>query len=717
MGSASVTVVATVGPTALTGVACVEQNGAWSNAGSFAVPSGNPVALLPNLLNMVVGDTHTVQAVNSTGQPVTGLTWTSSDPTVVSLSTDNPPLLTAVAAGHVTVTAGSASIDVTVSAADLPLGTVTWSNPGNGSGVYKIVPAVPSATGVADVFAFQNDGTVQAITSDGTTAWTAQVGCPGSPVSLPAVADFQGGLVAMQGDCNTGSPTSIVKFDGLTGQAYPVYTPSSPWVLESNVANNLVAHPDGTVFAVLANADGQTEPPPHMVVGIDPTTGAQKFSVPATETESQFGLTMMFSPIIAGDGYAYVPYANWFGAGSPGDPIDFRVLRVSTSGAFNDIVVLDWVDAPSEVPGMQVAAITNADTGIVLSWRALGSPYMAVTNGTNVSVVSAPTVGNPNVGLVMPTLQAQDGSFVGTALDNSTNPATPNMVAFDASGNVRWSVPGYTPQIASADGGVIATDPNTGSAITFDQNGNVTGRLGNLPTQSWTLNEYQVGSTDQVVAAFINFGVSFAPFQRGSTSPGTPQNVPVDSKANETVKNILTRSRWRQFSKSTCASVFANAQGIPSMIPNYSLAGVQKKQQMTNFYDLGNSGVSGLTLRQVTGGQIPNNVSLADYLTNASATAATANMGYDRQTAVVFQAGFFSQQSPEFTVVHELLLQAYAAQPDNAIFGNAYFQQQGLWRPLDSTATVNISTWMSTDCTCTPGNPSAPACQANTAKW
>jgi hypothetical protein len=170
-----------VGPTALTGVARVEQNGAWSNAGSFAVPSGNPVALLPNLLNMVVGDTHTVQAVNSTGQPVTGLTWTSSDPTVVSLSTDNPPLLTAVAAGHVTVTAGSASIDVTVSAADLPLGTVTWSNPGNGSGVYKIVPAVPSPSGVADVFAFQKDGTVQAITSDASRLGRRRSGVRANP--------------------------------------------------------------------------------------------------------------------------------------------------------------------------------------------------------------------------------------------------------------------------------------------------------------------------------------------------------------------------------------------------------------------------------------------------------------------------------------------------------------------------------------------------------
>jgi hypothetical protein len=34
---------------------------------------------------------------------------------------------------------------------------------------------VPGPSGVADVFAFQQDGTVLAITSDGVTAWSANV--------------------------------------------------------------------------------------------------------------------------------------------------------------------------------------------------------------------------------------------------------------------------------------------------------------------------------------------------------------------------------------------------------------------------------------------------------------------------------------------------------------------------------------------------------------
>jgi hypothetical protein len=56
----------------------------------------------------------------------------------VSLSTDDPSLLTALAAGHVTVTAGTASADITVFAGPLPPGTVIWSNPGDGSGVQSI---------------------------------------------------------------------------------------------------------------------------------------------------------------------------------------------------------------------------------------------------------------------------------------------------------------------------------------------------------------------------------------------------------------------------------------------------------------------------------------------------------------------------------------------------------------------------------------------------
>ena len=135
---------------------------------------------------------------------------------------------------------------------------------------------------------------------------------------------------------------------------------------------------------------------------------------------------------------------------------------------------------------------------------------MAVTTGLGVSLTNAPVVvgdsydsycdGCSFFAAVQPVLQAQDGSFIGTvavAYDNN-NPLT-DMASFDQTGAIRWMVPGnYQPQIATADGGLIATDPS-GAAITFDQNGNATDVEASFTTQSWTENTYELGSTKQVL--------------------------------------------------------------------------------------------------------------------------------------------------------------------------------------------------------------------------
>jgi hypothetical protein len=266
-------IMAKVAASALSGIARVQQGDISSNTMTFTVlGSGSTAATMaPNQLKMVVGETRTIQALSAASQPVTGLTWTSSDPAVVSLSSDDPGVITALTAGHVTITAGAASADVTVSADALPVGTVIWSNPGNGSGVTKIVPAVPSASGVADVFAFQGDGTVQAITSDGATAWTADVSQ--AWWSLP---DFQGGLIVVDGN-------GIRQLNGTTGQAHSVYSlnpnDASLQLGDFFNGNSVVAiHTDGTVFALSDSMPNYPHTPLiESVVGLDSTTGAQKF--------------------------------------------------------------------------------------------------------------------------------------------------------------------------------------------------------------------------------------------------------------------------------------------------------------------------------------------------------------------------------------------------------------------------------------------------------
>lgn len=481
-------ITATVAATSLTGVVRVQQNGAWSNALGFTVPVAGGNTLVPNLLNLVVGDTRTLQALSATGQTQTGLTWTSSDPTTVSLSTEDPPLLTALAAGHVTITAGTATSDVTVSAGALSLGTVLWSNPGNGSGVYGIWPAVPSSSGVADVFAFQRDGTVQAVTSDGTTAWTVPVS---EAPDWQGAIDFQGGIVVFDRSQDDGGITSITKLDGIDGHRYPAFTPEEhTWLpMERGI------HPDGTIFVIERQDRGATT----SVIGINPITGTKKFSVPLVG----MGQTLE-SQTVAGDGYFYLAYRNSTIVSLNIVRDDLILLRVDSSGVYNNIPIQSWPDDLNR--GVQV--ITNADQGVLVIWNSFWDHGMAMVTGTAVSLLDSPRGGD-----VSAALQRADGSYIGVSDDDSRS-----MIAFDAMGKLLWSVAGdYYPLIATADGGVIASD-EFGAAITFDQNGNATGQLGDLPTYSWLWNAYEVGSVKQVKAWLSNVADSFGAFFGGNHS-------------------------------------------------------------------------------------------------------------------------------------------------------------------------------------------------------
>jgi len=161
------------------------------------------------------------------------------------------------------------------------------------------------------------------------------------------------------------------------------------------------------------------------VIGIDPLTGTQKFSVTLDDWPG-----FAWGIMIAGDGYAYVTCLNReFGApGSHQETNHLNLMQVSSSGVYNEIKISDWLGPSTDIYDPGVSVITNADQGTLLTWNANSTPQMAMTSGAGVSVVSGPAVGN-----VVPVLQAQDGSFVGTSEDS--------MVAFDAGGNVRWAVP------------------------------------------------------------------------------------------------------------------------------------------------------------------------------------------------------------------------------------------------------------------------------------
>jgi hypothetical protein len=193
------------------------------------------------------------------------------------------------------------------------------------------------------------------------------------------------------------------------------------------------------------------------------------------------------------------------------------VLRIDSSGNYENIHVWDYTSDDIDLLDLGVSMITNADQGVLLTWSA-GAGGMAVTAGSSVSLVSAPQV--PGGGQVVPVLQAQDGSFIGTTCRYCA-PGYGDMVAFDASGTVRWIVPNDTPQIATADGGVIGQ-----SGTTYDQSGNATGMMANMPAYSWTGYAYQDGPVTQVTAATVDFALSFNAFLDGSPSAnGTAAKV------------------------------------------------------------------------------------------------------------------------------------------------------------------------------------------------
>jgi hypothetical protein len=413
-----------------------------------------------------------------------------------------------------------------------PTGTVLWTNLGDGSGFSSIVPAVPASTGVADIFGLQNDGTVAAITSAGTTAWSADVSQAGM-----VVPDFQGGLVLVQQYGAANGNNSIVKLDGITGQPYPSYLPNPATAGLGDAA----VHTDGTIFALQG---GDTT----SVVGINPTAGTQIFGVQLLGSSQDFSyFNVLTNLMIAGDGYAYLAYSYVDGSAYP-FVAHLMLFRVDSSG---NSTTLDILDLPNFKDGglmtFQANLITNADTGILISWgdtyvpipdvrprvpsgaatrtRAKGAKMtlpmplrfgptygMAIIAGTSVSMITPPSVSG-QVTNISPVLQREDGSFVGTVGVSSESNPQYNMAAFDQTGNLLWAVTNDQPQIATSDGGVIGQ-----SETTYDQNGNVTGQVV-IFTQSWLGNAYQYGSAvSQLLENPLYLAASFAPEQGANES-------------------------------------------------------------------------------------------------------------------------------------------------------------------------------------------------------
>jgi Glucodextranase, domain B len=174
------------------------------------------IAITPNLVNMLVGDSRSVTLIGEIGQAVAGATWSISDPTVVSITSDDPPQLTALAQGTATLTANFNNLSATmiVNVAPGPsfaAGTPVWSiDPLPGNFASKIFRANPFNSGDPDIYVIEGRNTLRAFAADGEQLWTTQVAGPSQNASTAL-----GSLVAAAG----GEPALAAKSNGLQAKS------------------------------------------------------------------------------------------------------------------------------------------------------------------------------------------------------------------------------------------------------------------------------------------------------------------------------------------------------------------------------------------------------------------------------------------------------------------------------------------------------------------
>ncbi len=270
-----------------------------SNPADFLpVSTPAPFQVSPQEVSMLIGQTRTVSVTDSSGNALTGLEWSTSNPSVASLSTDDPPIIAAVAPGTAVIYVLGVPILVTVySGTSLPPGTSIWSMPVSSSTLPPVaVPAVPSSTG-ADLLVLDDKG-LRALAADGNPVWNVPMTRGSSTQIIP---DFSGSaFIVNPSTYNEGGNQYTINLlqwaNPSTQQATTLYT-------FSGSPGPVVPSPTGVVFV----QDGQTV----NVINSSTQQTIATVSIPDNSTlngESAGPGNFSGNLIVAGDGNAYIPY-------------------------------------------------------------------------------------------------------------------------------------------------------------------------------------------------------------------------------------------------------------------------------------------------------------------------------------------------------------------------------------------------------------------------
>ena len=351
-------------------VSDVAGNSASAGVTVFRVGTATRLTLAPTNRTLLVNESTSLTLRDEFGVQVVGALWSSSDPAIVSVSTDDPPVLTALSPGAIVITAektgltAEASLTV-VAGTSLAPGTTRWALASAPGLLLASIQANRVDLAVPSLFAIDYDGTtsqVRAVSNSGEVEWVAAA--PGYPVMADSFGALVAGMDPQAYDADFAPLMSLgsehdflPRFKGYARFAGPDSV--MPWRFESI---GVVARPaqaaDGTIYAVERYDTGLTNPLPFgsaiidtQIIVLDGATGTVRKRIPLARERhgsvcapGRQTVPQIAGPVVGTDGYGYLVVRNYTVAytdpGGPGcsvthitQDMGLTLMRIAPSGS------------------------------------------------------------------------------------------------------------------------------------------------------------------------------------------------------------------------------------------------------------------------------------------------------------------------------------------------------------------------------------------------
>lgn len=355
-------------------------------------PPPSSLQITPSSVTMIVGETRQFTVIDNNGHPRSDATWSLSDEGLATITSDNSPMLTAIAPGNLTLTASVQGVTAQAQISILEVGTVLdpgtpyWSVSSTPGFIpTQIAQAVPTEEG-PDLYSVEtsSDGKttlLHALTADGRQLWQSQL----PALTNKSVPDGSGGLLVTEHttcdpgqtdpmtvadiDAKTGKPLWQVKASGIQrGQSlFYCYSP--------DMAPQIAVQPDGIVVMSAPTNSGM---PPLITVwrGSVGSTLIPTSSITDSGGAVYFVQSLVGPPTVAPDGAAYVEYQV---RDSGVNKVNSAALYLLTPGA-TPILLMTNTDLnsgrfpePTDSSLLPGRIIPDGQGGLIASWTILPS--------------------------------------------------------------------------------------------------------------------------------------------------------------------------------------------------------------------------------------------------------------------------------------------------------------------------------------------------------